>query len=102
VVILVVVTAGYLLLGIAGAVVAVPLTAVAHRVAGYLRNPDDARTGAAAAAWAGATPMACAGAGRGGGASRSAWWRVRGQACGQPATPGLTTSSALPRGGGRT
>ncbi len=46
-VIIVVVTVGYLLLGIPGAVVAVPVAAVAHGVAGYLRNPDDAGTAAA-------------------------------------------------------
>ena len=46
-VIIVVVTVGYLLLGIPGAVVAVPVTAVAHSVAGYLRNPDHSQTGAA-------------------------------------------------------
>lgn len=46
-VIIVVVTVGNLLLGIPGAVVAVPVTtAVAHGVAGYLRNPDDAGTAA--------------------------------------------------------
>lgn len=40
VVIIVVVTAGYLLFGIAGAVVAVPVVAVFYRVASYLRNPE--------------------------------------------------------------
>ncbi len=42
VVIIVVVTAGYLLFGIAGAVVAVPVVAVGYRVASYLRRPDPA------------------------------------------------------------
>lgn len=42
VVILVVVTAAYLLFGIAGAVVAVPVVAVSYRVARYLRRPDPA------------------------------------------------------------
>ncbi|MDN5747342.1 MAG: AI-2E family transporter, partial [Pseudonocardia sp.] len=40
VVILVVVTAGYLLFGIAGAVVAVPVAAVTYRVGSYLHRPD--------------------------------------------------------------
>lgn len=35
---LVAVTAGYLLFGVVGAVVAVPLISVVHRVAGYLRS----------------------------------------------------------------
>ncbi|MDQ4021061.1 MAG: AI-2E family transporter [Actinomycetota bacterium] len=42
VVILVAVTAGFLLFGIAGAVIVVPVVAVTYRVATYLRDPDPA------------------------------------------------------------
>lgn len=43
VVILVVVAVGYLLFGVGGAVVAVPVTAVLYRVGSYLRNAEDDR-----------------------------------------------------------
>lgn len=46
VVIIVVVTAGFLLFGIAGAVIAVPVVAVVYRVGSYLRNPDPIDTAA--------------------------------------------------------